>query len=148
MKYCLSQRGASAVEFALILPLLLAILFGIIEFSVLMYDKQMITNASREGARHGIVFHADSDGNYAPLTNDAITGVVTNYLQNNLISFDADSFSVSINPTTRVREQPLTVTVNYRYSFLVLPNLQALISSGSAPPWSLPLNATTVMRME
>lgn len=43
-----SQKGASAVEFALVLPLLMLILFGIIEFSLLMYNKAMITNASRE----------------------------------------------------------------------------------------------------
>ena len=54
-----SQKGASAVEFALILPLLMLILFGIIEFSLLMYNKAMITNASREGARRGIVYRVD-----------------------------------------------------------------------------------------
>ena len=50
------QEGASAVEFAIILPLLLILVFGIIEFSILFYDKAMITNASREGARVGIVY--------------------------------------------------------------------------------------------
>ena len=50
-----SQKGASAVEFALVLPLLMLITFGIIEFGMLMYNKQVITNASREGARAGIV---------------------------------------------------------------------------------------------
>jgi Flp pilus assembly protein TadG len=50
-----SQRGAAVVEFAFVLPLLLVILFGIIEFSFLLYDKAMLTNASREGARVGIV---------------------------------------------------------------------------------------------
>ena len=51
-----NQRGASAVEFALILPILICVLFGIVEFGLLMYDKAVITNASREGARAGIVF--------------------------------------------------------------------------------------------
>ena len=50
-----SQKGASLVEFALVLPLLMLILWGIIEFGLLLYNKQVITNASREGARAGIV---------------------------------------------------------------------------------------------
>jgi Flp pilus assembly protein TadG len=45
------QNGGAAVEFAIILPLLIALLFGIVEFGLLLYNKQIITNASREGAR-------------------------------------------------------------------------------------------------
>jgi Flp pilus assembly protein TadG len=48
-------KGASMVEFALVLPILILILFGIIEFGILIYNQQVITNASREGARYGIV---------------------------------------------------------------------------------------------
>ena len=46
-----NQDGASAVEFALVLPILVLMVFAIIEFSVALYDKAMMTNASREGAR-------------------------------------------------------------------------------------------------
>ena len=148
MKFHLSEKGAAAVEFALVLPLLLVILFGIIEFSILMYDKQMITNASREGARQGIVFRSDgTTGDYDPLSDGEITNVVNNYLQNNLISFAADSSTVTVNPGTRASGQLLTVNVDYRYSFLALPGLQTLITPGS-PTWSIDLRATTVMRME
>ena len=52
------EHGGSLVEFAIVMPLLFVILFGIIEFGILLYDKAMITNASREGARAGIVFDA------------------------------------------------------------------------------------------
>jgi Flp pilus assembly protein TadG len=44
------QNGGAVVEFAIILPLLIALLFGIVEFGLLLYNKQIITNASREGA--------------------------------------------------------------------------------------------------
>ena len=50
-----NQNGAAVVEFAVVLPLLLLIVFGIIEFGFLMYNQAMLTNASREGARAGIV---------------------------------------------------------------------------------------------
>ena len=45
------QRGAAVVEFALILPILLILLVGTIDASLALYDKAVITNASREGAR-------------------------------------------------------------------------------------------------
>ena len=52
------EQGGSLVEFAIVMPLLFVILFGIIDFGILLYDKAMITNASREGASAGIVFDA------------------------------------------------------------------------------------------
>ena len=45
------QAGASAVEFALILPLLLMILLGIIDFGRLEYERITVTQAAFEGAR-------------------------------------------------------------------------------------------------
>jgi Flp pilus assembly protein TadG len=51
----LNQRGAVAAEFALLLPVLLTILFGIMEFGMIMYGREVVTNATREGARAGIV---------------------------------------------------------------------------------------------
>ena len=48
--------GSVAVEFALLFPILIAVLFSIVEWGFVVYDKAIITNASREGARSGIVF--------------------------------------------------------------------------------------------
>ena len=50
-----NRNGTAIVEFAIVLPVLLLILMGIIEFSFVLYDKAVLTNASREGARAGIV---------------------------------------------------------------------------------------------
>ena len=47
----LNERGAVAAEFALLLPVLLTIVFGIIEFGMIMYGREIVTNATREGAR-------------------------------------------------------------------------------------------------
>lgn len=44
------QQGSETVEFAISSTLLFIILFGIIEFSVALYDKAILTNASREEA--------------------------------------------------------------------------------------------------
>ena len=43
----MNERGAVAAEFALLLPVLLTILFGIIEFGFIMYGREVVTNASK-----------------------------------------------------------------------------------------------------
>ena len=87
-----SEQGASAVEFALVLPMLMLLTFGIIEFGVLLFDKAVITNASREGARFGIVFVADLDGDGIPDRKDETTieSVITGYANNLLINLGSE----------------------------------------------------------
>jgi len=67
MKSKSTQKGVVIVEFALILPLFVVLTFGVIEFSLMIYDKAIITNASREAARSGIVH------NTTPLTSAQLT---------------------------------------------------------------------------
>ena len=147
-----NQNGASAVEFAIVLPLLLVLLFGIIEFGILLYDKAMITNASREGARVGIVFD-DPDR----LCNSGITTVVNDYAQNYLINFSSNFLGA---PTILRQDRvggtmidckgesggTLTVTVTYQYDFLVFPNLAKLVGGSFANFQTL--TAVTKMRFE
>ncbi|MDQ0075016.1 TadE/TadG family type IV pilus assembly protein [Arthrobacter oryzae] len=54
-----TEKGAAAVEFALILPLLLLILIGIIEFSFAFNAQLSLNQAAREGARY-MAIHNDS----------------------------------------------------------------------------------------
>jgi Flp pilus assembly protein TadG len=46
-----SQKGQSLVEFALVLPILILLLFGMIEFGRLWETMNVMTSAAREGAR-------------------------------------------------------------------------------------------------
>jgi Flp pilus assembly protein TadG len=43
------------VELALVAPIIIIVLFGIVEFGLIMYSKEVSTNASREGAGLGVV---------------------------------------------------------------------------------------------
>jgi hypothetical protein len=142
------QRGVAMVEFAIILPLLLVLTFGIIEFGLVLYNKQVITNASREGARAGIVA-ADPryDATY-------IESVVDTYVADNLVTFGADKDpdvyvnGYSSNPSLG---DELKVDVEFDYQFLVLPPLLSLLSavSDDFSGWSpLTLRASTLMRYE
>ncbi len=56
-----SARGAAAVEFALVLPLLLAVCLGAIEWGFHFYEREIVVNAAREGARAGSIADAAGD---------------------------------------------------------------------------------------
>jgi Flp pilus assembly protein TadG len=55
LKFRRAQDGAAAVEFALVAPLLLMLLFGIISFGFVFAQKLALGNGARQGARLGVV---------------------------------------------------------------------------------------------
>jgi Flp pilus assembly protein TadG len=55
------ERGAAAVEFALVVPLLLLILFGIISYGYMLSFRQSVSQAAAEGARAAAVAPATAD---------------------------------------------------------------------------------------
>ena len=130
------QRGMAAIEFAIVLPVLVSLLFGSIEFSLLLYNQQIITNASREGARFGILMDTPRK------SEDQIRATVVTYCDGLLVTFGADP---DIPPSVEVIGaggsfgDDLKVTVTHNYGFLYLSNL------GFSPK---DLVAQTVMKME
>ena len=120
-----SQSGASAIEFAMLLLPLMLILFGIIEFSILFYNKAMITNASREGAREGIRYIWEGPDKGGHPNADTIKAAVNHYVADSalLISFGSAPANIVtvVNNDNGTAGTPLTVTVTYDYDFLILP---------------------------
>ncbi len=55
-----SERGAAAVEFALVLPILVMLVFGIVYFGLGYNAKLGVTAAVREGAREAALGHSDA----------------------------------------------------------------------------------------
>jgi Flp pilus assembly protein TadG len=128
------QRGMAAVEFAIVLPVLVSLLFGTIEFSLLLYNQQIITNASREGARFGILMDTPRK------SEDQIRDTVETYCAGYLVSFGAAiPLSVEVTGAQGSFGEDLTVRVTHNYGFLYLSNL------GFSPR---DLVAQTVMKME
>jgi Flp pilus assembly protein TadG len=133
------EHGAATVEFAITAIILFSLVFGIIEFSILLFDKHILTNASREGARVGVVMQR-------PRVDDtAIRNKVDEYAKEHMVSFSASSaLNTTISPSQAVRATApfgteMIVTVKYEYKFLVL----SLVGLNK-----IDLNAETRMRME
>ncbi|MEX0867819.1 MAG: TadE family protein [Pirellulales bacterium] len=74
------RRGAAAVEFAIVAPIFFLFVFGIIEYGRMVMVQQVITNASREGARRAVL-----DGASAA----AVTTSVEDYLDSAAINGDS-----------------------------------------------------------
>jgi Flp pilus assembly protein TadG len=135
MKRLRLQTGANLLEFALVTPLLLILVFGVADVSLALFDKAVITNASREGARAGMAFRDPR------LTNTEIGTVVSNYCAARLITFGASTPVTAVSRTGLNSGDTLTVTVTYTYGYAILSRL----IPGLGP---LNLVATTVVRME
>jgi Flp pilus assembly protein TadG len=127
-----NRRGAAVVEFAIVAPVFFLLVFGMIEYGRLVMVQQILTNASREGARQAVL-----DG----ATSTEVKSAVTTYLQNTSIT----GSTVTLNPTepsTAGYGEPVTVTVTIPFSKVSwLP--QPMFLSGSYT-----LTASTVMRRE
>jgi Flp pilus assembly protein TadG len=132
------QQGLAAVEFSIVLPVLFLILFVIIEFSLALYNKAIITNASREAARAGIVLKSPK------LTADQIKTIANNYLGTHLITFGSPTTPVVNVPqgAEGLFGTPLTVQVSYQYSTLILGGILHVVDN------PMNLSATTVMLNE
>lgn len=157
-----NQEGATVVEFAIIVPLLLLFTFGIIEFSLLMYNKAMLNNACREGARAAVVYsyHYNdiddaTDDTFYP-SDARIKPHVRHYAENLMVTFGSDVFEdadidiLRINPDFPNVNQPVTdksieyliVRAKYKYDFLFIPTFVTNLIGG------VDLTEEAVMRVE
>jgi len=75
-----ARRGAVVVEFAFLAPVLLVILFGLVEASRLVNVNNLLANAAREGARMAALDRNDLLGE-GQTTNDKITNDVKNFME-------------------------------------------------------------------
>lgn len=56
-----SQRGAAALEFALVMPILVVLVFGVVDFGLMINSQAVFANASRDAARAGSFFATSSE---------------------------------------------------------------------------------------
>lgn len=96
-------KGQSLVEFALVIPILLLVIFGLFDLGYAVFIKNMISNAAREGARTGIII-TKTDADIRARVNAAAPGL------------NLSTAQIAIIPSpNRHFNQPITVTVTYTY---------------------------------
>lgn len=135
-----SERGAALLETAIVLPLLLFVAVGIIEFGRAYQTWQVLTNAAREGARVAVIAgHSDAQ----------VTDAVRSYMQNGALPNHA-SASVSINRNVPFgTTSASTVTVTYPFQFTVLnPVIKLLNKSSTTGQGTTNMGASATMRNE
>lgn len=124
-----TKKGQSIIETALIMPIIILILMGIIDFGLLFNNYLVITNASREGARSAAVGSTDSK------VIDTVISITS--------TLDQTKMTTSIYPSESLRKNgdQVTVTVDYDY-YLLTPVISAII------PNPVHIKGKTVMRVE
>ena len=114
------QQGAAMVEFAIILPILIVLVFGIIEFGRAFNADISLTHAAREGARE-----------YA-ITQDTTAGI--NAAKGAATSLNTGDMSFTVSACNR--GDPATMRITYPFTF----------SIPFVPLGSIQLSAEGVMR--
>lgn len=124
-----NQDGQSVVEFAIILPVLLLIIMGIVQFGMLIGSYLTLENAAREAARAGIIGS----------TNAEVRLVITSTSPN----LEPGKLTIAIAPSEGSRTSGSTLTVNLTYNYdLTIPIISSLFNN------TVVLNAETSMRIE
>jgi len=96
-KHLKNNRGQAMVEFALVLPVLLLLIIGSMEFGLVINQYMVLAEAAREGARSAALGGS----------NTAVTVVVKTAAS----QIDTTQLTVAISPAIRIRGDGVTVTV-------------------------------------
>jgi len=129
LSICRNERGQAVVEFALVLPLLLLLVFGVTEFGRAWMTKNILTSAAREGCRVACVTDPDIDAVNARVQEVCAAGRVT----------PATVTVAGPDPLDISRR----ITVTVQTDFQVIPGNILGTFSGT-----IPMTATAVMRHE
>ena len=134
-----TRSAQNLVEFALVVVLLLSLVLGILEFGRVWMSYQVVTNASREGARVAALPTGFS-------TAEEVTARVNAYMTS--ASMDAGQTTITVANEDGATGTDAVVTVTYNAQLLFLGPILKLIDSGSNLPGTIALTGTATMRNE
>lgn len=99
-----NEQGQAIVEFALVVPILLLLLVGIMEFGLAFSADLNLQNATREGARLAVTGATDAQ--------------ITQRVINTASTLDPSKLTVSISPSARPQGTSVTVTSQYQFTYI------------------------------
>ena len=134
------DRGAELIEFALVLPLLLLLVLGIVDFGFLFQRLEVITNAAREGARVAVL---------PGYTSADVTARVNNYLAQGGVPITGGNPVINVNSVTVTAGSKNVVSrevvVTYSHSYMFLSGLASWFGGNLS---TIPLRGASTMRLE
>jgi Flp pilus assembly protein TadG len=137
-----SGRGAELIEFAFVLPLLLVVIAGIVDFGFMFQRYLVVTNAAREGARIAVL-----PGYGLADVQARVQAYVRDGLGDETITPTTTLDTVTIDPPGPAPSfEAARVVVRTTHAYLVLGPLVSLIGGGSFG--TLTLTARSTMRAE
>ncbi|GAA6527561.1 TadE/TadG family type IV pilus assembly protein [Intrasporangium sp. DVR] len=122
MRRRIAERGAAAVEFAILLPVVLLIIGGIVDFGRFFFAKIELTNAAREGARAAVV----TTGTPTPGPTDRVLAA--------LPGVPAPSIAIAPICSTAGSTATVTVSVSASFDWMVLKPAMNIVGAGAALP--------------
>ncbi len=140
------ERGNALVEFALVLPLLLLVFAGIVDFGFLFQRYEVITNAAREGARLAVL-PGYTAGDVQNRTNEYIATGLGMTPGEVAARATVELGTVTVSPGVGAAFTGAQVTVTFRYDYLLLGFIVNLATGGSFAP-DITLHAVSTMRPE
>ena len=106
------RRGTAAVEFALVVPVLLLVTLGVIDTGRMMWVASTLDHAAREGARYARLRGAESSH---PVTDRNVEA----YVRNRAVGMNADVVSVAVTwSPNNYSGSSVTVRVSASFDFL------------------------------
>jgi Flp pilus assembly protein TadG len=119
MKCLRKEKGQSMLELALVLPLLIIILAGVLDLGRLYYAYVAVTDAAAEGASYAAIHPEQSDRDEVfRRAQEASRG---------LVQIDPDM--VEVDCPTLASGAPITVTVSYSFT-VATPLINAIVPDG------------------
>jgi Flp pilus assembly protein TadG len=134
---CRGEAGMAMLEAVIVLPVLMMLLFAILELGLALGRWQVLSNAAREGARRAVVYHPPGTCNASTVESE-VDAAVTSYAS--VLGMSVTPGDVSLSGACAAG--PATVSVAYTNQFLFLDRFAPGVAS------SLRLVGTSTMRNE
>ena len=142
-----SERGAELIEFALVFPLLLMVVLGIVDFGFLFQRLEVITNAAREGARLAVLPGYDATD---------VRVRVCDYVANGGVPVTGACAATGANPTVAVTDAAIPVggggtvsgkqvLVTFSHNYVFVGGIASWFGGGFS---SVPVRGMAIMRDE
>jgi Flp pilus assembly protein TadG len=137
-----SRPGQGLVEFALLLPILLLLIMGILEFARAWNVRHVVTDAAREGARN-LVVRDMTAAEVEALVSARIAAAGLDP-ENATIDAVACAGGACTSPTVRIKGEPARVSIQYPFQLGVV----GVLLGWAVPDRTVNIRTTFVMRNE